>query len=172
MARIAASIARIEGEEDAGQGDFPRGDGGDADDRAAERQADKRAAERDAAEGLLRRTVAWFGCYLVWPGPYPSPPADGPEHRRAGPCLREGSEKSGGRAVTRSGGPSAVRSREGAAGSDGAEDADGDGGWAAERILVRHLRGRTAPKVLRAGPPRAETPPGHDPGHGVRCAEQ
>ncbi len=48
------------------------------------------------------------------------------------------------------------------AGPDGVEDADGEGGWAEERILVRHLRGRTAPKVLRAGPARAVTPPGRD----------
>ncbi len=100
-----------------------------------------RDTARDAGEGLLRRTVAWFGCYLVWCGPYPSPPTDGPDRNRLG-------------------------------GPGGLEDAEGEGGWAAERILVRHLRGRTAPKALRFGPDRPDTPPGRDPARAVRCAEQ
>lgn len=76
--------------------------------------------QRQATEALLRRIAIWFGCYLVWLGPYPSPAGTGGESRRG--------------AVD---------------GSGDAEAVDGEGGAASERVMVRHLRGRTQPKWSR-----------------------
>ncbi len=156
VARIAAALA-VPGVDGADRGSAGGKDPGGGDGGPAEGQE----AAREAAEGLLRRTVAWFGCYLVGCGPYPSPPVDG----STGGTARAGRHTIGP-------GSPVDGSDHRQAGPDGVEDAEGEGGWAAERILVRHLRGRTSPKALRAGAARADTPPRRDSACGVQRAEQ
>ena len=85
--------------------------GEDAGDRAC---AKEQAAAQQGADDVLRRVASWFGCYLVWSGPYPS--------------VGAGKVQGAG---------------------NGAEDEGDGGGGASERVMVRHLRGRTPPKCAQ-----------------------